>query len=181
MAQNPEPEVRFHPMKAKLTPSLIAALALVVGAVMNAAEKQSDAVTVTFHEAEKFTDARAYFGGSTDQGYLDTLASHLKKTAAKRLAPGQRLEVTFTDIDLAGDFLPGAGHNQDIRVIKDIYIPRQRLSFKLYSATGEVLAEGERRLSDLNFMNNTSIVGRNEPLFHDKALLSDWIAKEFKS
>lgn len=168
-------------MKAKLTLSLIAALSLVVGTVMHAADKPSDSVTVSFHEAEKFTDARSHFGGGPDQGYLDTLASHLKKTAAKRLAPGQRLEVTFTDIDLAGDFLPSATRSQDIRVIKDIYIPRQRLTFKLLSPTGEVLAQGERRLSDLNFMNNAGIVGRNDPLFHDKALITDWVAKEFKS
>jgi hypothetical protein len=33
----------------------------------------------------------------------------------------------------------------------------------------------------MNFMSNISIVGRNDPLFYDKALLSDWISKEFKS
>lgn len=168
-------------MKTKFSPSLLLAAALAAGSVLTAAESKSDEVTVSFHEPKKFTDVRSHFGGDTDQYYLDTLATHLKRTVSKRLAPGMKLEVTFTDIDLAGDFVPGDVRSQDIRVIKEIYIPRQKLVFKLIDADGQVVAEGERRLSDLNFMNNASIIGRNEPLFHDKALLSDWISREFKS
>lgn len=168
-------------MKTMLSPSLLLAAALAAGSMLNAAESKSDDVSVAFHEPKKFTDARSHFGGDTDDHYLDTLATHLKRIAPKHLAPGMKLEVTFTDIDLAGDFVPGSIRHQDVRIIKDIYIPRQKLMFKVIDANGQVVAEGERRLSDLNFMNNTSIIGRNEPLFHDKALLSDWIAKEFKS
>ncbi len=168
-------------MKTKLFPSLLLAAAFAAGSMLNAAESRSEDVTVNFHEPTKFTDARSHFGGETDQHYLDTLAAHLKRIAPKHLAPGMKLEVTFTDIDLAGDFVPGDARSQDVRVIKEIYIPRQKLAFKLINADGQVVAEGERRLSDLNFMNNMSIIGRNEPLFHDKALLNDWIAREFKS
>ena len=168
-------------MKTKFSPSLLLAAALAAGSMLTAAESKFDEVTVSFHEPKKFTDARSHFGGDTDQYYLDTLASHLKRIAPKHLAPGMKLEVTFTDIDLAGDFVPGDARSQDVRIIKEIYIPRQKLMFKLVDESGQVVAEGERRLSDLNFMNNISLIGRNEPLFHDKALLSDWIAKEFKS
>lgn len=168
-------------MKTKFTPSLLLAAALAAGSLLTAAESKSDDVSVAFHEPDKFTDVRSHFGGETDQHYLDMLASHLKRIAPKHLAPGMKLAVTFTDIDLAGDFVPGDARRQDVRIIKEIYIPRQKLTFKLTDANGEVVAEGERRLSDLNFMNNVSIIGRNEPLFHDKALLSDWIAREFKS
>jgi hypothetical protein len=30
-------------------------------------------------------------------------------------------------------------------------------------------------------MNNINPIGRSDPLYYDKALLSDWISKEFKS
>jgi disulfide oxidoreductase YuzD len=181
MAQTGPRPVSTATMKTKFSPSLLLAAALAAGSMLTAAEPKSDAVSVAFHEPAKFTDARSHFGGGTDQHYLDMLAAHLKRIAPKHLAPGMKLEVTFTDIDLAGDFIPGDVRSQDVRIIKDIYIPRQKLMFKIIDADGQVVAEGERRLSDLNFMNNARIIGRNEPLFHDKALLSDWVAREFKS
>ncbi len=161
--------------------SLLAAALLAAASLLSAADSAQTDVAVNFHQADKFTDARSRFGGTTDQHYLDSLAAHLMKLAAPHLAPGQRLEVTFTDIDLAGDFNPASVRNHDIRIIREIYIPRQQLSFRLVGENGEVVKEGERRLSDLNFLNNPNIIGRNEPLFYDKALLSDWVRNEFKS
>jgi hypothetical protein len=159
---------------------LVAALAVGSGF---AKDKQEDlsAVTVTFEDSDNYTDARSSFGGGTDQHYLDTLSKHLQRTASKRLTSGQKLEVTIKDVDLAGDFIPGRASTQDVRIVKEIYIPRVKLTFKLIDADGKVLKEGERMLSDLNFMMNLGIVGRNEPLFYDKELISTWVNKEFKS
>lgn len=168
-------------MKTQIASTLLLAAALTTGATLGAADAPSDNVTVSFHESDKFTDARSHWGGETDRHYLDTLAKHLKATAAKQLAPGQKLEVTFTDVDLAGDFIPGDARRQDVRVIKEIYIPRQHLTFRVIDAEGRVVKDGERRLSDINFMNNISLVGRNEPLFYDKELLSAWLNKELRS
>lgn len=180
MAQKPVRPVFLPTMKIHLTPSLLMAAALVACSALMAEDAKKESVSVSFHESDKFTDARSSFGGETDKHYLDTLAGHLKKSAEKRLAPGQKLEVTFTDIDLAGDFVPNAGAH-DVRVIRDIWIPRQKLTFRLLDETGQVLKEGERRLTDLNFMNNVGIIGRDEPLYYDKALLADWVAKELRS
>lgn len=155
--------------------------ALTAGCLLQAADAADSAITVNFHESDKFTDARAHFGGDTDQGYLDALARHVRKEAANRLAPGQRLEVTFTDIDLAGEFIPTDPNQMDIRIVKEIYMPRQTLNFRLVGEDGQVIKEGERRLTDMNFMNNNRIIGRNEPLFYDKSLLEDWLRKELKS
>lgn len=180
VAQTGTNPVSTHIMKANLAPSLLVAATLLAGQVLLAAESKSDAVTVSFHESDKFTDACSRWGGETDQDYLDLLSTHLQKSAPRLLAAGQKLEVTFTDIDLAGDFIPGNVRSQDIRVIKDIYIPRQKLIFRLVGADGQVVKEGERRLSDMNFMNNLRLAGRGEPLFYDKALLTDWLEKELK-
>jgi hypothetical protein len=165
-------------MKNRFTLLFITALA--AGSLLTAAETKESPVTVKFNESEKFTDAASHLGGGTDQHYLDTLAEHLQRVAAHRLAPGQKLEVTFTDIDLAGDFLPSRAAGADIRVVKDIYIPRQTLFFRLLDADGKVVKEGERRLTDLNFMSNTNLIDRNLPLYYDKALISDWVRREFR-
>jgi hypothetical protein len=167
-------------MKNSYRLTLLAA-ALAAGTLLNAADATQAAITVNFHESEKFTDASSRFGGETDKEYLEILAKHVQAEAGKRLAPGQRLEVTFTDIDLAGEFVPTDPRTMDIRVVKDIYIPRQTLNFRLLGEDGGVVKEGERRLSDMNFMNNTRLVGRNEPLYYDKSLLEDWLREELKS
>ena len=163
-------------------PRLLLAAVLATGSLCAAdAEKKASNVTVTFHESEKFTDARSSFNSETDEHYLKTLSAHLQKTASRLLPAGQKLEVTINDIDLAGDFIPGRLSANDVRVIKEIYIPRVKLSFKVLDADGKVVKEGDRKLSDLNFMMNPGLVDRGEPLFYDKALLTDWVNKEFKS
>jgi len=163
-------------------PHLLLTAALITGsAFAGDSDSKTSNVTVTFQESDKFTDARSSFGSTTDEGYLKILSDHVQKVAAKRLAEGQKLEVTFTDIDLAGDFIPGNVRTQDIRIIKEIYIPRMKLSFKLIDASGKVVKEGERKLSDMNFMMNANVIGRDEALFYDKTMLSDWIRTEFKS
>ena len=166
----------------KLIPSIMIFAALAAGGSVFAKDKpeKPSNVTVTFKDSDKFSDAASSFGFGTDEGYLSTLADHVKEVAGKLLPAGQKLEVTFTDIDLAGEFLPTRNMDQ-IRVIKDIFIPRMTLTFKVTDASGKVIKEGERKLTDLNFMSNLSIIGRSEPLFYDKALLSDWVRTEFKS
>jgi len=161
---------------------LLAAVITVGASSAISAEKKASNVTVSFHESDKFTDAGSSMGGGTDTYYLELLQQHLQESAGRRLAPGQKLEVTITDVDLAGDFVPGrSASDNDIRIVREIYIPRITLSFRLLDAEGQVVKEGQRKLSDMNFMNNIGIIGRNEPLFYDKALLTDWLTKEFKS
>lgn len=165
-------------MKTRTTLLFVAALAAV--SVYAAADTKAANVTVSYHESDKFTDARSSFGSSTDQYYLDLLSDHLKKVASRHLADGQKLEVTITDLDLAGDFIPGNASTQNVRIIKDIYIPRIKLSFRLLDVEGHVLKEGERKLTDLNFMSNIGLIGRDQLLYYDKALLTDWVQKELK-
>jgi len=165
----------------KIRSILLLLAAMAAGSMLTAAETKVSPVTVKFNESEKFTDVASHFGGGTDQHYLDTLAAHLQKVASRRLAPGWKLEVTFTDIDLAGDYLPAGAAGVDIRIIKDIYVPRQTLFFRLLDADGKVIKEGERKLTDLNFMSNIGLIDRDMPLYYDKALLTDWAQKEFRS
>ena len=88
---------------------------------------------------------------------------------------GRKLTMTFTDIDLAGEYEPWRGGQwSDVRIIKDIYSPRFVFSYKLTDAAGAVLKEDKVDLRDLTFMMRVTI-SRNEPLRFEKDILADWI------
>jgi hypothetical protein len=79
---------------------------------------------------------------------------------------------------LAGDIPPG--RTDDVRIIKEIYFPRMTLHFQLQDASGGLIKEGDRRLTDLNYQQSAiPIVGQNEPLRYDKAMLTNWVRTEF--
>ena len=78
------------------------------------------------------------------------LTAHLQKRADRQLPPGQRLDVTFDDIKLAGDYEPWhSPQAQDIRFMKDIYPPRATLNYKLTDADGRTIKEGSSKLLDM--------------------------------
>ena len=137
-------------------------------------------VTVNFTNPDDFTDVRESFGGGTSQYYLNVLTEHVQNVATRQLPEGQKLTVTFTDIDLAGDFRPGRPDLNGVRIMKSIYMPRMTLNFQLTGADGKVVKEGERILSDMAYLRNISIIDRDQPLFYDKALLDSWIRNDFR-
>lgn len=140
-------------------------------------------VTVVFDQPEKYVDVRDNWADNDNERgrerYLPPLKEHLEKAAARRLAPGQQLAVTFTDIDLAGDFEPWRGLQfQDIRVVKEIYIPRLTFSYKVTDASGAVVKSGEKKLLDMGFQMRITSGFRDDPLRYEKAMLDDWLAQE---
>jgi hypothetical protein len=167
-------------MKTKL--SLLAFLSLTAVGVAAAPDKPAPAIEVTFVASEKFTDVKDDHMGS-DRGreaVLEQLKEHLVTHGAKFLAKGQRLQITVTDVDLAGDFEPWRGINfHDIRIVKDIYPPRVELEFKLLDAGGKVVSEGKRQLRDLGYMTSLAMP-TSDPLRYDKEMLNDWLRREFK-
>lgn len=113
------------------------------------------------------------------RAWLDALALHLAERAGARLREGQRLEVKITDVQRAGGFEPELNaQGSDVRVVRVIYTPRIDLRFKLLGPGGAVLREGTRVLRDSGFLTRPR-VRSSDPLHHEKALLDDWIDKEF--
>lgn len=141
-------------------------------------------VEVVFFEPEKFTDVRDGYMGS-DKGRDATLVmlkEHLTARTVRSLLAGQKLALTITDVDLAGDFEPWRGSQWgDVRIVKDIYPPRVTLVFRLTDAEGTVVKEGKRDLRDLAFMMKLAVGLRDDPLRHEKTLLDDWIGSEFRA
>jgi hypothetical protein len=168
-------------MKMHLAHPLLAAGLLLAGCTTPTSSNGVTAadVTVEFQNPDDFRDVRDSLGGTTDQNALAALRTWLQESAPARLAAGQKLHVTFTDIDLAGDFLPGANVDR-VRIIRGVYIPRMELSFTVTDAAGQVVKEGKRTLTNLDFQNTTRHIGSDQSFFYDKMLLEDWLRKEFR-
>ena len=150
-------------------------------AAMSATPASEARVSVTYVDPEKFSEARE-FGQEdryNDTDYLKSLKTHLIKRATKMLPPGDRLEVSITDIKLAGGFEPWHGPNfRYVRFMKDVYPPRIDLTFKLIGSDGKVLREGSRKLRNLGYLQSgLARPGDTDPLRYDKGLLDSWLRK----
>jgi hypothetical protein len=141
-------------------------------------------VTIVFDHPEKYTDLKDSWSDSDNERgrdhFLPMIREHLEKVAARRLSAGQQLTVTFTDVDLAGDFEPWRGANyDDIRIVKDLYIPRLTFAFKVTDASGAVIKSGDRKLVDMSFQLGITNAFRDDPLRYEKAMLDKWLGQEF--
>lgn len=149
---------------------------------LQAAETRTIArAEVLFFEPQKFTDVKdSSMGDAVRTTYLEQIRDHLLEQAKYYVPEGHKLAVTFTDIDMAGDFEPWRGPRwDDVRIVKDIYPPRITLTFRLTDAEGNVVKEGKRDLKDLAFMMKISMSFRDDSVRHEKALLDDWLRAEF--
>ncbi|WP_313645348.1 DUF3016 domain-containing protein [Stenotrophomonas sp.] len=114
--------------------------------------------------------------------WVETLAEHLRKQADKQLPEGQKLDVTITDIKRAGDYEPWWGPRMDdVRIMRDIYPPRINLQFTLTDANGQVIDQGERKLSDTSYLFNSSFPNDTDPLRYEKRLINDWLRRELQA
>jgi len=141
-------------------------------------------VTVVFANPDKYADVKENYSDYDNENgrehYLPLLREHLERIAARRLPAGQRLTMTFTDIDLAGDFEPWRGIQfDDIRVVKDIYVPRMNFSFQITDANGQVVKSGERKLVEMAYQMRITGGFRDDPLRYEKMMLDDWMSREF--
>lgn len=138
-------------------------------------------VSVDWTDPAQFTELKHYrsYRDSRPADWLDPLAKYLRTRADRLLPPGDRLEVTFTDVQRAGSYEPWHGPRlDDVRIVRDIYPPRIELRFRLFDANGSVLREGERKLHDAAFLMRDG-AHEDDPLRFEKRLLDQWLRKEF--
>ena len=155
--------------------SLLAAL------VATPVAAQEAAVTVTFAHPETYTDLRlSCVSRTTDaQSLRGDLERYLVTAATPLLAAGQRLEITVTNVDMAGDIEDWRGPGRcDVRTMKDTYPPRIDLSFRLLDGSGRELRAGARKLRDSNYLVNAGPAYGTDHLRYEKALLGDWLRSE---
>ena len=159
--------------------AVLASLLVALAAIPAAA--QEGAVAVTFAHPETYTDLRlSCVSRATDaQSLMGDIEKYLVTTATPLLAPGQRLEITVTNIDMAGDIESWRGPGLcDVRIMKDTYPPRIDLGFRLLDAVGRELRAGARKLRDSNYLVNAGPASGTDHLRYEKALLGDWLRAE---
>ncbi len=112
--------------------------------------------------------------GSYHKRVAKQFEKHISKLA-EQLPEGYKLNVTFEDIDLAGD---ARMNMQDVRVIKPIYFPRLTISYTLKDKSGETLSSAENLvLKDMSFMDRIKR-GRETSFYYEKQLLNEWFADQ---
>jgi hypothetical protein len=107
---------------------------------------------------------------------FETLTENINKEAAKILKPNQKLEMTITDVDLAGDMRPTFGATaNDLRIIKDIYPPRMTFSYQVME-NDKVIIAGDEKLSDMGFMGGIQSLN-DKPFIYETKMLTEWLKK----
>lgn len=137
-------------------------------------------VVVTYQNPHKFTEYRTTPVSErrdTDND-LALLKRYIEKRAARALAPGQHLTVTVTDVAFAGQYEPWPNSPTGwMRVIRRTYPPRIDLHFTLRDAQGKVVKQGERKLTNLGFMDTASIQD-SDPIRYEKVLINKWVRRD---
>jgi hypothetical protein len=148
------------------------------GTIFGTNTAQAADVKVTWTEPSKYRDI--YSGNQGKKRFRESTFKELKKhllKLAKVLPESQTLEIEVTDVDLAGDVHAGGMH--DIRVIKEIYFPRIKFSYKLINEEQAIIHSGNVNIKDMNFMMGNNSRYRNKSLGYEKKLLDDWFKDEF--
>ena len=133
---------------------------------------------VTWQEPNNYTDIRE--GHDLRDSFRQGLFSDFEllfADLARRLPDGCVLDVTVTDVDLAGE-VNGMhfGLWRDIRVIKALYWPRMSLDYKLTDATGQLLGSGHEDIKDMAFFDRGVWLRLTRFSFEER-MLRDWFKK----
>ena len=139
-------------------------------------------VTVAWGDPEQFSEVRYSQNRyeSRQGNWVVELADHIAEETTRALPSGERVEVEILDIDRAGEYeWTSYATNQDIRVLRDLYAPRIDLRFHRLDAGGNLVSEGERRLTDLNYLWGPAPFPSSDPLRYEKRLIDQWVRKEF--
>lgn len=133
-------------------------------------------------DSDNFRDAEYYHNGGdrSTQRVLNNLDRFFSKETRRFFEEGVVLEMKVTQLDLAGDFEPWhgtAGH--DVRIVRSIYPAYITFEYRLLGENGEVLQEGEEKLSDrlMGQSMASQFLSRSESYPYVKSLVRDWMRK----
>jgi hypothetical protein len=129
---------------------------------------------------DKFTDIKP--GNGTDKSFrkgLERAFTQELAKSAKALPAGQVLEVTFTDIDLAGEVdpvdMPGG---YQLRLLMDVYFPRLQFDYRVLDASGAVVSEQKGvELKDMSYLSGPRSATTSTSFYYETRMLRDWFKK----
>lgn len=164
---------RFLPLS-----SLVLGTAMLAGSAVYAAE-----VNLTWQEPDRFRDIKAGDVASQkqfQQRVIDQLAMTIRNAANMTLPDDYRLDMTITDVDLAGDVhyfftrWPGG-----LRVVDDLYFPSITFTYNLWDGDGNLQAAGVADVRDIGFHYAGSRMVEQAPLGYEKRMINDWFRDTF--
>ena len=156
-------------------------LALAALASFPSSAQNPASVDARFENPGRFTDfrARRWSDPRETEALVVELRRWIESEAPRFLPAGSKLTVTITDVDMAGEFEPWhRADSTDVRVVREIHPSRVSLAFSLADETGKVVMQGERKLISA-FVLGGILRGGDGPLGYEKALLADWLKREF--
>ncbi|WP_082885363.1 MULTISPECIES: DUF3016 domain-containing protein [Methylomonas] len=159
-------------------------LTLLAIAMLVMAQAACADISIRFENVEHYTDL-ALSGAATPRVQADLLQqfeAHFRKLAGQYLPAGDSLDLAVEDIDMAGAFEPWQTPNAtNTRFIRDLYYPRIKLNYRWYGPDGQIKAEKQEQISDLNYLmlQDSARYPNNDPLRYEKAMLDRWFADSF--
>lgn len=146
------------------------------GLVLLSAGGASASVTTAFSHPENFRDLP--FAPTDREQVLKELSDHFA-LLGKDLPPGQDLRVEVLDLDMAGHIRPNFRGRQDIRILTGgADWPTMVVRYTLES-NGKVIASGEDRLSDMDYMHRINRYSDGDTLRYEKRMIDDWFKTKF--
>ncbi len=133
---------------------------------------------VIWTEPDKYTDVRS--GNENRKHFKERIFKNFEKHFAKlseKLPEGKTLKINVTNVDLAGDVRFSS--MQQVRIVKDIYIPRIEFSYELINTDKSIAASGDVDLKDMGFMTSSSSYKSNSVLYYEKRMIDKWFKNTF--
>jgi Protein of unknown function (DUF3016) len=136
-------------------------------------------IGVVFVQPQHFTDVKYSKAEQNSVALLGALHKFMCKMGERYVPAGMQIEIKVTDIDLAGDFEPWRGPQfAYVRIIRNIYLPRISLEFRLADGSGNVVSTGKREISDMAYQARL-VRPPDDYLRYEKDILRDWFHNEF--
>ncbi len=142
-------------------------------------------VEVKWEDPDSYTDVKPAneSRGGFQKRTFNALEEYFAELA-ESLPDGQTWSVTVTNLDLAGQVWPssfvgfGSSAGTDIRLIKEIDIPRIAFSYTLTDASGATIKSADVKLKDMGFMDGLARKRHRDNLAYEKEMIREWFNEE---
>ena len=134
-------------------------------------------VSIVWQEPEKFQDIEAgnlMAQKRFQQEVIDELGRYIKEAADTYLPDSYHLNITVTDVDLAGDVeFFFTRFPEGVRIMHDLYFPSIAFTYELIDGKGGVRASGQE-IGDMGFQFAGSRDITNAPFGYEKRMIDKW-------
>lgn len=141
--------------------------------------QQQTTVNVVWQEPESYTDIRPT--NESRKRFRERIFKDFEAyftELAEKLPADQTLNITVTNVDLAGHVWPTFGSANDLRIIDSMYIPRFSFSYELKQGE-QLVKSAEVDLKELAFIDRGSYLRSSDTLRYEKSMLKRWFNEEF--